>query len=318
LVDAYRHILLNCAPKLVLTAKDLVNGSAMDRAVASLASGPIASGSYLQATSLIRSNEPHQARLQYRREFVFLFDLSLELGLKDEMMEILTESSSQITQKAVVPLDQTIVPHFLSPFITVARKHTSIPVLVIKPLVETLLRELADSLMRARPRKPTDWAQQARGCGCADCGLMDQFLLDPVRKSWSFAVAQKRRDHVKWRLGYGFETDIDSRRTPYILIVKKTDLNYKDDFAKWRQQLLSLETELARMPSEYIKEMLGERYSELILLEKIKQISDPVEREMQRSALSVRSTHGHNIYAVPPVAGVKRKAAPAIIDLLNE
>lgn len=108
--------------------------------------------------------------------------------------------------------------------------------------LDTLARRSADRLearLAVPQRASDDWSiRLAGGCECELCGVLDEFLSDPARRTLEWPLAQAGRGHVHSRLDRAeLPVRHQTRRTgrPYTLVLTKTDALFERE-ARAHQQ----------------------------------------------------------------------------------
>lgn len=164
-----------------------------------------------------------------------------------------------------------------------------------QPLLATLihrLREFSDNIPRyaelfktvledyrlryIQPRPPGgDWACSPEGCGrgrgCPSCEKLDEFLGDPTKEIERFQVENYRRAHLHQQLdGTGHRHDTDRSTYPETLVVKKRQSSLHKAFTEWQARVVEGEKALNAMDGDVLKELLGDQYTEMMSLSKVK------------------------------------------------
>lgn len=261
----------------------------------------------------------------YPGEFVTLVDATLDLGLSDEATHVFEITSVGISgSQDLISLHWVGTTQFIRSLTLVLQKHGScVPTPPIKILVEKLLEALVGAVTRQYPQRPEDWARKPRGCGCPDCVLLDKFLIHPFQSVYRFAMAERRRTHLEYRLDrryYKMETE--RTRSPYTLVVTKTGREYQEQLAQWTSEFQKLEAEFRLLQGGEMEALLGDKYRDLILLEKMRDFSAQSSFTLANSQPRIwplGMPQPWNVHTAPqPVAGVKRKQPLGIIDLTGD
>lgn len=256
-------------------------------------------------------------------DFLALFQSTLDLGLSKEVEVLLETSTVNIASKhGILDLDSEVTVPFIQNFLQKSREHdTGPPTAIIQAFVEVLLQGMTIPVQKKWPVKPIGWARTLRGCGCRDCQLLDIFLADAHRMTERFRFPETRRKHLEHRLGYMhfyIETD-RSHGSPHTLIVTKTDREYQEQLDRWNRSRSELTSRLKTLENDQMKELLGDKYASLLLLEQPPVLRVPMASKSMgnlRQALSSTSSSQLNGYSAGiELHGVKRKAGSPYIDL---
>jgi hypothetical protein len=192
-----------------------------------------------------------------------------------------------------------------------------------KRLIEGFLDNMRTETNKKQPIRPTNWSRKPVKCTDGRCGgectILNKFLQDGRQASYRFKTAEHNRKHIQYALPYGeyrFETDRD-HGTPFTLIVTKTTEGFAKELRNWESEVKERRQCLGSLQSDFMKAMLGERYNELVCLEPIPSLSEPSSKaRAEQHSLQEMTPETQNARAVPPVAGVKRKAREIeVIDL---
>lgn len=125
-----------------------------------------------------------------------------------------------------------------------------------------------------QPKPPGgDWTFPPEGCGrhCHDCKSLDEFLGDPTKMIERFPIDSYRRAHLHQQLdSTGHRHGTDRSMYPETLVVKKRQSSSQKAFTEWQARVVEGEKELYAMDGDVLKELLGDRYSEIMYLVKVK------------------------------------------------
>lgn len=177
-------------------------------------------------------------------------------------------------------------------------------------LVEHIFRTYTVGTCPAPPIKPEGWASQPRGCSslrtlnrngaCDICLPLDDFLVDPTRRTGEFCDTQTRRRHMERQLPahlFDYRTDPSGRggRQCQTLIVTKREKGADFNVAveRYKDEVMVFETKLLPFRKEIFRKLLGDNlYRELVLLESLP------------GSQAAQAARGDP----PAVAGIKREA----------
>lgn len=170
------------------------------------------------------------------------------------------------------------------------------------------------------------------GCGCADCGILDGFILDTRQSETVIRMNQQRRRHLEFRLSDARDLcDYQEIKTgsPHGLQVKKKQAVVQA--ANWEARLRSSKKFIELFgPTETVIAIMGNRYTDMQNALKGYQYAlrdTPAHPLASESSLStIRPTTAANTSTTTtnsqPSGGQKRKSAPlkqlGVIDLTSD
>ncbi len=208
------------------------------------------------------------------------------LGLSTKLEQLYSKLESEASSADGATLDSIILP-FLQKFLDTQQPPIHNP--RVRSFVHNLILAYVKGYVQMEPTQPTDWRRAAKGCGCADCRQLDNFLVDPVRETGEFSMAEKRRNHLNSKLmsgrhGYGFayyvnresEFDISTARvgSPHTLVVRKTDRTWRRVHDEWQVRADKAKERLKTLDGIKVKEVLAEMgkeaYEDLMQLRLVK------------------------------------------------
>lgn len=107
-------------------------------------------------------------------------------------------------------------------------------------LYQQILGKHVVRVVELEPKKPENWTQEPVECKCDRCALLNEFLIDPEKKTRTFGGSQKDRYHLQrqaTKRGASIEDDKTARMTK-ITKVHEYDSEYRekphrDAFAKY-------------------------------------------------------------------------------------
>lgn len=142
------------------------------------------------------------------------------------------------------------------------------------PLTDNRFQSLHQSVINSyikryvgmEPAPPPNWTRLPAGCGCADCARLDQFLVSPTEPVGRFPMAEKRRKHLHYQLesqGGDYTQDTERTRSPYTLVVTRTNKSYNEALYKWQSRREEARSDIMAIGDENLGALLGDRYAEL-------------------------------------------------------
>lgn len=184
--------------------------------------------------------------------------------------------------------------------------------------IGSALRTSAYSLAEARPTEPKDWRRmsgKSNNCNCAPCLSLDQFLADPHRAVGRFSYAERTRKHLQYNLNFtDFKFVTERSRTPYTLVVHKTNNEFSRLITKWKKGATEMGLRVRQLNTGFLKSLLGEELA--ALTEVIREDGNSKSQASQSRSLQPKPASTQNSRATDPIAGIKRKAE--VIDLTGD
>lgn len=170
------------------------------------------------------------------------------------------------------------------------------------------------------------------GCGCADCGILDGFILDTNQSETVIRVNQQRRSHLRSRLSSTRDMcDSEEIRggSPYGLKVKKRPAVIQA--GTWDARLRGGRKFMDLFgPTETLTAIMGTRYKDVqaalkgyqyVLQDAPAQFSVSGSSSTTRSMVAANTASG-TVTPQQPSGGQKRKSAPlkqlGVIDLTGD
>lgn len=148
-------------------------------------------------------------------------------------------------------------------------------------VASAVLEKLINQRYKPRPTKPNGWPMKKRGCGCPHCDRLDRFLTAPEQRTARFTLDGLARKHLETQLRYAerfpnnalqffsFDTD-KSTRPCHTLVITKLRTEFERDLKDWQKDFDALGSDLTGLRSQFMKNLLGERYEDLIELRALK------------------------------------------------
>lgn len=193
-----------------------------------------------------------------------------------------------------------------------------IPASKIKSLFSRVLQPPINALVQRTPQEPRDWKRGAMAChaatrndygytinrahiACADCAELNRFLASPTEQVARFRWAGTRRTHISKELNpRHYDLYTDKGGTPFTLIITKTKRQYEDQLATWKRDIARLYDQLAPFRNTWGKHVLGEKYSQLILIGDVLLKEQPASSAATTSVQAPRPAAAQN--SNPPVS----------------
>jgi hypothetical protein len=105
---------------------------------------------------------------------------------------------------------------------------------------------------------------------CQDCVQINQFLRDPSRTVGRFPVAEKRRDHLKYKLQEKHQcfTTVEKTSKPFILVVTKHKKGTEKNHRKWVARVTEVRSHLEDLEGRhrFLDNVLAEKYSDIMVV----------------------------------------------------
>lgn len=269
---------------------------------------------------LYRHDPNQKSSLAEVTRFLRLVETCLKHGWRHEASELFKLSYEYARQQGLQPQPRhtsniglrapALASYFVSELAALSQVGPAPFIEQQQKLVEHIFRTYIVGTYPAHPIKPEGWASQPRGCSslrtlnrsgaCDICQPLDDFLVDPTRRTGEFCDTQVRRRHMERQLPahlFQYRTDPYGRggRQCQTLIVTKREkgADYRAAMEAYKNQVMVFERKLLPFRKENFHKLLGDDlYRELVLLERL---------PGSQAAQAARADP-------PPVAGIKREA----------
>lgn len=192
-------------------------------------------------------------------------------------------------------------------------------------LVELIFRFYIIGAYPAQPIKPEGWSSQPRGCSslptssrgvCDICQPLDDFLVDPARRTGEFCDTQTRRRHMERQLPthlFDYRTDPAGRggRNCQTLIVTKREkgADYRVAKESYKVEVAAFERKLLPFRKEVFQKLLGDNlYRELVLLDQLPGSEAAQAARSNPLPAGIKREAQDDIVFPPNVYGIKREA----------
>lgn len=177
-------------------------------------------------------------------------------------------------------------------------------------LFSGILDQYICRIVGQEPSPTTAWAQKKRGCGCADCRQLENFLTSSGQQIGRFTMNKERREHLQERLGvregyghadldYTGHTERPEQRRMYksfTLVVTKKPRPVGTAHKEWVLRCNVARKLLSNLAAtQDLKMLLGDGYDGIVSLAKTKPPVMPAPELTQRTPLGPR---------VPNLSGV--------------
>lgn len=265
----------------------------------------------------IPSPNSSDAITTYCTEYLQIFDHLITLGLHSEALVLINNTLPDLPGPGS-PFwkEWRALFAFIERFASILeRHHNSDMNNASLNFIGSALRTSVYWLAEARPIEPKDWRRisgKTRNCNCEPCLELERFLANPHQAVGRFKYAQKTRDHLEYSLKYDdFKFDTERGRSPYTLVIHKTNNEFSRLTKKWKQDTTEMGLRIRKLNTGFLKSLLGEELA--ALTEVIGEGGNPESRVSQSQPLQPTPASTQNSRAVDPVAGAKRKAE--VIDL---
>ena len=187
---------------------------------------------------------------------------------KDAIIDQLVESSKTVDPSG---FGAVFIPLFAR-LVELSRFHEiSLDESISKTCFQDVMTLYVQRYIGLEPAKPRDWAQARTGCGCGDCQALSRFLTDPVQKVGRFAMAEKRRRHLEYKLpNTGCDLDTERYGSPHTLVVTKTLKKWHESLKEWKARCKLASQSFHSIGIEAMEQIFGERYEEFASFEAVK------------------------------------------------
>lgn len=206
-------------------------------------------------------------------------------------------------------------------------------------LFSALLKAYLDRYVGHKPAKERSLVRPAVRCRCADCNSLNAFLASRTERVGFFAVNKQRRAHLHQQLdSCKVDCTYETRRSgsPQTLVVTKTCRHDEKRLLDWKSRLMLAKKQIQQQfDNAHLVPLLGASYPTIVNMEHllaaepaqgqppppVASASPRTTSQPPRRLLQAIGSAGSSQPQPPPVAGVKRKASPAeieVIDLTSE
>ncbi|QDS73369.1 hypothetical protein FKW77_007170 [Venturia effusa] len=273
-------------------------------------------------------------------KFFTRMENAMSLGVGNQVAVIVNASMDQIChgedRPGHIPLSALHHNHIadaIRRFLDFGQKHPKVfRDSVALPFFTNLLEAPTNALLNKKPNEMTSWTRRAAGCrrpNCPACPLLTDFLISPSQRVKSMIMARDHREHVcKYFASPNLELRKEDIGSSCTLLIVKTTNGTDKQMAAWEKELADLEQAWAPLRCDYLKELLGNRYDELVMLSRLRDLStathdvgprqnhdsSKVARSVSspsttpRRSLDSKSANALNARETTRVAGVKRAA----------
>lgn len=197
----------------------------------------------------------------------------LSMGLKDEMDRFIAKLKEEAGRADSLALEQVMMP-FLRHLPQIMHDQNI-------PLVTDNYRDLfkqAISLyifryVRREPQPTLNWVCPIKGCGCKECVHLDLFLNSPTRQTMEFTTTGPKRNHIEGLVRDLKEIRASTKkndRAPHTLILTKSLDWWQSSHDAWSSRCASAREAFDGIGTGNLKQLLGDKYDELINLRQVK------------------------------------------------
>ncbi|KAI9712170.1 MAG: hypothetical protein M1812_007008 [Candelaria pacifica] len=229
-----------------------------------------------------RSETPDNSKSSLMKggELADLIKQCISLNLEPEIDQILTKMRTEISQISPT-IFESFIPPFLKQLLDILQQQ-KIP--LSTPRYRSFYQQTLNTYIKknvdTEPTQPENWKREKKGCGvCEDCKFLNEFLIDPIMHSTTFSMSDKRRKHIQNRIEpniepnsqynkacSGFEINTIRTTKPYSLKIEKTENKWKDKYDIWEKRSKEVEKQFQGLGMGRMREVLGDRYDELVEL----------------------------------------------------
>ena len=240
--------------------------------------------------SISIDTKPKQSRASAidANDIASLLDYCRTMQLTDEKLAIMdqvVESSKTIEPSG---FSDVLIP-LLGRLVELSRfNDISLDEIISKPCFQDVLTIYVQRYIGREPAQPRDWAQARIGCGCGDCHKLSHFMTNPREKVGKFAMAEKRRRHLEYKLhDTGCTLDTVRQGSPHTLVVTKTHRKWHESLKGWKSRCKLASESFRIVGTAAIEEIFGEEYEEFASFKAVKVVpAGPVSAEPELSTTS--------------------------------
>jgi hypothetical protein len=237
--------------------------------------------------------------------------------LKNEARDLLAAGLPELPSPAVKDWDWRGMIVFLKALVELMQAHNHADLKeVFQRFLMGAIRKAATHLAISKPKEPRDWCRpngQNLNCSCGPCGMLKEFLNDPMRQVARFSYAEKTRKHLQYSLYYSdFKFETEKGRTPHTLVIHKTNTEYHRTLEEWKKDVAEFRTNLAKLQNAYVSNVLGQ---DIVIVSGLDEALNGMNVYLTRP-LKPSSRSAQNVGRPTVAAGMKRKAD--VIDLTED
>ena len=159
-------------------------------------------------------------------EVASLVDQCLSLGLKNEVHNFLQEIANKCEYYPVAAFDIIWIP-FLQSFLVKVTSWPDQTSMEYRHFFQSIVNSYIRRYLGEEPPTPVTTTPTRRGCGCSACRDLDRFLLDPGQETGRFRYNKPIREHLEKQIGRYYQHTTDTAGSPYTLVVKKNEAEYR-------------------------------------------------------------------------------------------
>ncbi|PVH95992.1 hypothetical protein DM02DRAFT_599867 [Periconia macrospinosa] len=263
------------------------------------------------------SYQDSKPKSTYLTDFLAILQKALTMHLDNEALRLLsealpdlpgTDSSFWANWRPIFVFSEKLVASLED------QHHDSNVSATAASFIKTALQASAESLVGRRPVEPTDWKRTPqRTCTCGPCNLLTRFLVDRNQSVGRFTYPANTRKHLEDSLDYqDYKFDTEKPRSPYTLVVRKTNNEYRRLTEQWNSEVNAMQFQLRCLQDNIVKSSMSKSFGALVSLDQMLQIPSGQDAKSLKPVTAV----AQNSRAIAPIAGVKRKAE--IVDLTED
>ncbi|KAE9968982.1 hypothetical protein BLS_005564 [Venturia inaequalis] len=251
-----------------------------------------------------------------------IFANAIDLDLHAEVISALSNTIATFKADKESVLDYGPVLRTVQQYIKLGKKNESTLDSVSRDFITLLLERPIDQCMDNEPPDQSNWARREQGCGCIHCEKTVVFLADPEARSREFLFTTQQTEHIfqHIRKAHFFLQGEKSKlfKSLSSITFHKTTFQHDLKIAAWKNEIDLMREAWKPLQEEadYLERLLGERYRELVFLEKLRhrlhKKTTPTKAASTQQPSSVNATP-----KLPPkVAGKKRKKSA--LEIIEE
>ena len=220
--------------------------------------------------------------------------------------ELLTQIRSQTESLPCHELDRLVIPLLeqMMPIMDLCSVETS-------QVFQSMMMTYMTRVVQKEPAKPSDWArpneyQKCYRSDCAECKLLQEFLMDPEEESRSFILGSEswhQESSVPWQC----KKSIDNSRNPRVLIVTKTLKRWEEEHSEWQKRASKVQESFRQLPQKELQQCLGESYDAIMDLRMVKLQDEDSTAQTADTSEKGTGTHSREPAAQPRQSPRKRR-----------
>ncbi|KAI0852514.1 hypothetical protein F5Y00DRAFT_226824 [Daldinia vernicosa] len=201
----------------------------------------------------------------YRSMLKFISTL-IELKLQSHLDMLAKQVVSQANKVKTREFDTLWIPLLHGLFLVFEKSKVPLPAPYWTQIYQNIFKAYLLNYVREQPVEPTLSRRALNPC-CRGCEPVNEFLVDPTKRSSRFKASRHWREHVLYRLS---EAHVDHEasteyvnNTP-ILIISKTTSQYNAEANSWWTRRLHVESQFETFNPDMLRAVLQDQYDDII------------------------------------------------------